>query len=63
MSLGKFGDACNQMRHAIAVAQAIDREFPISDTLTHETRGTTFRPTLIRSMMIALGQAIIRVIY
>ena len=59
MTLGKFGDACNQMRHAIAVAEAIDRGFPISATLDHDTRGNTFRPTLIRPMMIILGQAMI----
>jgi hypothetical protein len=50
------------MRHAIAVAEAIDRAFPLSNTLDHDTRGNTFRPTLIRGLMIILGQSLIRVL-
>jgi len=61
LGLGQFGEACHQMRQSIAIAEEIIREFPLSRTLDHETRGSTFRPTLIRSMLIIRGNALIRV--
>lgn len=72
--LGKFGDACHQLRHSIAVAdsidrgfpflaiaEALDRGFPLSAKLDHTTRRSAFRPTLLRSMIVILGDAFLRI--
>jgi hypothetical protein len=58
---GHFGEACANMRRAIAIIEAIDREFPLSSALDAETRGSTFQPTLVRSFILLLANAICRV--
>lgn len=61
MVIGRPGDACAQLRRGLLIAEAIDREFPLSATLSHETRGNTFMPSLIRSFYVLLGKAMIMV--
>jgi hypothetical protein len=49
------------MRRAIAISEGIDREFPLSASLTNETRGSTFTPSLIRGFYLVLGSALLKV--
>ena len=49
------------MRRAINIIEAIDREFPLSSTLDEETRGSTFTPSLVRSFILILANAILKV--
>jgi hypothetical protein len=58
---GHFGEACANMRRAIAIIEAIDGEFPLSSTLDKETRGSTFAPSLVRSFILVHANAIMRV--
>jgi len=58
---GRFGDACANMRRAIAIIEAIEREFPLSSTLNAATRGSTFAPSLVRSFILILANAMCRV--
>jgi len=61
MVLDRPGDACAQLRRAIAIAEAIIREFPLSPSLTNDIRGNTFAVTLMRSYYLLLGKAMIMV--
>src|SRR5271170_3943349 len=61
--LGLFGDGCHKMRRAITIAEGIDREFPLSSTLDHDTRGHTLRPTFIRGLKLTLGHTLIIVYF
>jgi len=63
LMMGLHGDGSHKMRRAIAIAEAVNREFPLSSTLDHATRGNTLRPTFIRGLNLILGHALIIVSY
>jgi hypothetical protein len=59
---GRFGDACAGMRHALAIMEALEAEFPDSPDLKPVKKGV-FAESLKRAFYLILAQTILWVIY
>jgi hypothetical protein len=51
------------MRHAIIILKSLDHAFPLSATLSAETRGRTFTPSVLRGFQLLLGHTLLWVIH
>jgi len=58
---GHFEQSVDMMRHSIAILEALDIAFPVSQSLTASVRGATFVPSVLRGFLLLLGHIIIYV--
>lgn len=58
---GNMEASIDMMRHSIAMLEALDVAFPLSQKLTASIRGRTFTPSVARGLHLILGHTIIYV--